>query len=253
MERISIERQFIIGPNYNFNINTQNRSNLRKNNFYFNANLDLSANVLGLVSGANVEKGNQKKIFDVPYSQYIRTELDFRHYLSFSKTFTLVSRLTGGLGYSYGNSLTMPFVKEFFAGGANDLRAFRSRSLGPGSFYAGNRDTAFLPDQPGDIKLEMNAEIRFKLFSVFRWAFFADAGNIWTLRTDTARPGSKFTNKFLQQVAVGVGTGLRVDISIIILRLDLGVPVREPYRPQGNQWVFDTKNMVWNFAIGYPF
>jgi len=249
----SIERQFIIGPNYNYNINTQNRSNQKKHNFYFNANLDLSANVLGLVSGANAEKGNQKKIFNVPYSQYVRTELDFRHYLSLGKTTTLASRVTGGLGYSYGNSLTMPFVKEFFAGGANDLRAFRSRSLGPGSFYAGNRDTAFLPDQPGDIKLEMNAEIRFKLFSVFRWAFFADAGNIWTLRTDSARPGSKFTNKFLQQVAVGVGTGLRVDISIIILRLDLGIPVREPYLPQSNRWVFDTKNMVWNFAIGYPF
>jgi outer membrane protein insertion porin family len=209
--------------------------------------------LLGLVMGANAKNGNQKKIFNTPFSQYIRTELDFRHYLRLGNNSTLASRITGGLGYSYGNSLTMPFVKEFFAGGANDLRAFRSRSLGPGTYYAGNRDTAFLPDQPGDIKMEMNTEVRFKLFSVFRWAFFADAGNIWTLRTDSARPGSKISNKFLQQVAVGVGTGLRVDISIIILRLDLGVPVREPYLTQGSQWVFDTKNMVWNFAIGYPF
>jgi outer membrane protein assembly factor BamA len=249
----SIEKQFIIGPSYNFNLNTLLKNNRRPNNYFFNANLDLSANLIGILSGANVATGNEKKILNTPFSQYIRGELDFRHYLSLSNNSVLVSRITGGLGYSYGNSLTMPFIKEFFAGGANDLRAFRSRSLGPGSYYAGNRDTAFLPDQPGDIKIEMNAEWRFKLFSVFRWAFFVDAGNIWTLRTDSSRPGSTFSNQFLQQIAVGVGTGLRLDISILILRLDLAVPVREPFLPAGQRWGFDYRNMVWNFAIGYPF
>jgi outer membrane protein insertion porin family len=249
----SIERQFIIGPNYNFNLNTQNRNNRNKNNFYFNANLDLSSNLLGLITRANVNEGREKKIFNTPFSQYVRAELDFRHYLALSKTMVLASRITGGIGYAYGNSNTMPFIKEFFVGGANDIRAFRARSIGPGTYYAGNRDTAFLPDQPGDIKLEMNAEIRFKLFSVFRWAFFADAGNVWTLRYDSSRVGSQISNKFLSQVAVGVGTGLRVDISILILRLDVAVPVREPYLPQGSRWVFDSKNLVWNFAIGYPF
>jgi len=249
----SIERQFIIGPNYNFNFNTQLKPNFRPNNFYFNANLDLSANLLGWITGADVDRGKQKEIFNTPFSQYARIELDFRHYYSFSKNTMLVSRATGGLGYAYGNSTTMPFIKEFFAGGANDLRAFRSRSIGPGSYYAGNRDTAFLPDQPGDIKIEMNTELRFKLFSIFRWAFFVDAGNIWTRREDTSRPGSVFTKNFLQQIAVGVGTGIRVDISILILRLDLGIPIREPYRPEGSRWYFDNKNAVWNFAIGYPF
>jgi outer membrane protein assembly factor BamA len=249
----SIERQFIIGPNYNYNFNTQLKPSPRRNNFYFNANLDLSANLLGWITGADVDKGKQKEIFNTPFSQYARLELDFRHYYSFSKNTVLASRATGGLGYAYGNSTTMPFIKEFFAGGANDLRAFRSRSIGPGSYYAGNRDTAFLPDQPGDIKIEMNTELRFKIFSVFRWAFFVDAGNIWTRREDTTRPGSVFTKNFLQQVAVGVGTGIRLDISILIIRLDLGIPVREPYRPEGSRWYFDSKNMVWNFAIGYPF
>jgi outer membrane protein assembly factor BamA len=124
--------------------------------------------------------------------------------------------------------------------------------LGPGSFYAGNRDTAFIPDQPGDIKMELNAEFRFKLFSIFRWAFFVDAGNTWTFKYDSSRVGSQFTGNWLNQVAVGVGTGLRLDISILLLRLDLGIPVREPYLAQ-KQWVFDTKNTVLNFAIGYPF
>jgi outer membrane protein assembly factor BamA len=101
--------------------------------------------------------------------------------------------------------------------------------------------------------MEMNAEIRFKLFSVVRWAFFVDAGNIWTLREDSSRPGSIFSKDFLQQVAVGVGTGIRLDISILLLRLDLGIPVREPFLPEHERWLFDSKNLVLNFAIGYPF
>jgi outer membrane protein assembly factor BamA len=84
-------------------------------------------------------------------------------------------------------------------------------------------------------------------------AFFADAGNVWTLHTDSSRAGSKITNNFLSQAAVGVGTGLRVDVSILLIRLDLGIPVREPFLPAGQRWVFDSKNLVYNFAIGYPF
>ncbi len=250
----SIEKTFIIGPTYNFNYNSQLQPNHNKNNFYFNGNIDLSSNILGIASGANAQKnGVQKTIFKVPYSQYLRGEVDFRHYLSFSQYTVLASRLTGGMGYAYGNSYTMPFVKEFFAGGANDIRAFRSRSLGPGSYYAGNRDTAFIADQPGDIKIEMNTEFRFKLFGVFRWAFFVDAGNTWTLRYDSSRVGSQFGKNWLNQIAVGVGTGLRLDISILLLRLDLGIPVREPWLTPNSQWVFDTRNAVVNFAIGYPF
>ena len=249
----SIERQFIIGPNYNFNLNTQIKPNRRPNNFYFNFNVDLSANLLGLITGASIERNNVKTIFNTPFSQYVRGELDFRHYLSFNQNTVLASRFIGGIGYAYGNSSTMPFIKEFFAGGDNDIRAFRSRSLGPGSYYAGNRDTAFIPDQPGDIKLEMNTEFRFKLFSIVRWAFFVDAGNTWTIRPDTSRPGSQFTKDFLSEVAVGVGTGLRLDISILILRLDFAVPIREPFRPAGSRWVFDNRNPVLNFSIGYPF
>jgi outer membrane protein assembly factor BamA len=250
----SLEKTFIIGPTYNYNFNSQLRPNRNKNNFYFNGNIDLSSNIAGIVSGANVEKtGVQKTFFNVPYSQYIRGELDFRHYLSFSQTTVLASRLTGGIGYAYGNSYTMPFIKEFFAGGANDIRAFRSRSLGPGSYYAGNPDTAFIADQPGDIKMEMNTEFRFKLFSYFRWAFFVDAGNDWTLKYDSSRVGSQFTKDWPSQIAVGIGTGLRLDISILLLRLDLGIPVREPWLAPGKRWVFDTRNAVLNFAIGYPF
>lgn len=260
----SIEQQFIIGSNYNFNINTQARANTKRNNFYFNGNLDLSGNFIGLFSGANIQKGKIVKLLNTPISQYIRAEADFRHYLRFSKNTVLASRFISGIGYAWGNSTSMPFVKAFFAGGTNDLRAFRSRALGPGSYYAGDPHVVlFLPDQPGDIKLEMNAELRGKLFSIVRWALFTDAGNIWTVRNDTSRPGSQFTKNFLNQIAVGVGTGLRFDLNILVLRVDLAMPIREPWITNGSKWVFNKinfgssewrrQNLIVNLAIGYPF
>ncbi len=249
----SIERQFSIGPNFNYNYNTQLSPFKRDHNFYFNANIDLSANVIGLATGADYNTGNVKKIFNTPFSQYIRGELDFRYYLNFSPTTVLANRITGGIGFAYGNSTTMPFIKEFFAGGPNDIRAFQSSTLGPGTYYAGNRDTAYIPSQPGDIKMAISTELRFKLVSVVRWAFFVDAGNIWTRLPDTSRPGSQFTSQFYQQIAVGIGTGLRIDFGILVIRFDLAVPVCEPYRPPGSKWYFDDRNTVLNFAIGYPF
>ncbi|MBS1934604.1 MAG: BamA/TamA family outer membrane protein, partial [Bacteroidetes bacterium] len=256
--RRSIERQFIIGPNYNFNYNSLAKANHKKNNFYFNGNLDLSGNLLGILTGANVTKGKEVELFNTPFSQYIRAEVDFRHYLSFGKYNMLASRITGGIGYAYGNSSTMPFIKEFFAGGANDIRAFRSRSLGPGSYYAGDRSkTPFLPDQPGDVKIELNTEYRAKLFSIVRWALFADAGNIWTLKTDADRVGSTFNSSFLNDFAVGIGTGLRFDVSILVLRIDFAVPVREPWLTGRSKWIFsnatDISKYALNLAIGYPF
>lgn len=260
----SIERQFIIGSTYNYNYNTQAKPNRKLHNFYFNGNFDLSGNLLALVTGANINKGKEIKIFNTPFSQYIRTEADFRHYLRISNNTILASRLIGGIAYAYGNSNNMPFVKEFFAGGTNDIRAFRARSLGPGSYYAGTAaSNIFLADQPGDVKLELNTELRAKLFSIVRGAIFIDVGNVWTLRNDIQRPESKFTKNFMQQIAVGTGLGLRFDIKILVLRLDLAFPIRKPYLPEGSRWVFNKidlsnkqwrkENLVFNLAIGYPF
>lgn len=255
----SIERQFIIGTNYNFNLNTQINPNRKRNNFYFNGNIDLSGNLLGLATGARVTEGKEKLIFNTPFSQYTKLEADFRHYLSLGRFTQFVSRIYGGVGFAYGNSTTLPFIKQFFAGGVNDIRAFRSRSIGPGTYYGGDRQTNnFLPDQPGDVKLEMNAELRAKLFSIVRGAIFIDAGNVWTRKTDVARPGSVFTKDFLQQIAVGSGVGLRFDISILILRFDVAFPLRKPWLPDGERWVVkDLKlfasDWVYNLAIGYPF
>ena len=198
------------------------------------------------------------EIFGVPFAQYMRFEADFRHYLSFSKYSMLVTRADAGIGISYGNSTTLPFVKAFFAGGTNDIRAFRARALGPGKYYGGDPNTdAFLPDQPADIKMEGNIEYRTKLFDIVRWAIFTDFGNVWTLRNDTSRPGAVFTSNFLNDFAVGAGTGLRFDLTILVLRVDVAIPLRTPWKPEGSKWNFksatDISDMVLNLAIGYPF
>jgi len=266
----SIERQFIIGSTYNFNYNSQAKPNNSKHNFYFNANADVSGNILGLVTGADVLNGKEKKILNTPFSQYVRGELELRHYLALGrprrkKINQLASRVLIGAGYGYGNSTTMPFIKQFFIGGTNSIRAYRARSLGPGSFYAGNASVlkTYLPDQPGDIKIEMNSEWRFKIISIVRGALFVDAGNIFTMREDPSRPGSKFTCNFMDQLAVGAGVGVRFDINFLVLRVDAAIPVRKPYVSDGSKWVFDKielgnsqwrrENLILNLAIGYPF
>jgi outer membrane protein assembly factor BamA len=257
----SLEKQFILGSIYNYNYNSLAKPNANTNNFYFNGNVDVSGNVLGLITGGNANKGKQREIFSTPFTQYVRFEADFRHYLRLGNQFrSFNTRIDAGVGYAYGNSSAMPFIKEFFAGGVSDLRGFKARMVGPGSYHPLFQNDLFLIDQPGDVKLLGMFEYRAKLFSVVRYALFADAGNVWTLKDDLFRPGSKFTSNFLSQIAVDAGAGLRFDISILVLRLDIAFPLRLPYTlPTGkytvdfgsSQWRKD--NLVFNLAIGYPF
>lgn len=266
----SIEKQFIIGSTYNYNYNSQAKPNNRRNNYYFNGNVDVSGNILGLITGADLQNGKEKKIFNTPFSQYIRGEAELRHYLAIGRRKQqiinqLVSRMLIGAGYGYGNSSSLPFIKQFFIGGTNSIRAYRARSLGPGTFYAGNASLVktYLPDQPGDVKIEINTELRFKIISILRGALFVDAGNIYTIHNDPARPGSQFSSNFLKQFAVGAGAGVRFDINFLVLRIDAAIPIRKPYESGGAQWVIDKvsfgdsnwrrENIVLNLAIGYPF
>ena len=258
----SVEKQFIIGTIYNYNYNTLAKPNIRRNNFYFNGNIDVSGNLLGLITHADINKKDTAEIFGEPFTQYVRLETDLRYYRRLGNKFrSFDARLNTGIGVAYGNNYTMPFIKEFFAGGVSDLRGFRARTLGPGSYYAGNPRDTFIYDQPGDIKMLLSAEYRAKLFSIIRYALFADAGNIWTLKEDIHRPGAKFTSNFLNEFAIDAGAGLRVDVSILVLRLDIAIPLRLPYLPDGNKWnsidfgssEWRKNNIVWNLAIGYPF
>jgi outer membrane protein assembly factor BamA len=236
----------------------------KKHTFYYKGTVDLAGNITGLATGANVQKGDTIKVFNVPFSQFIKIENDFRHYLNLGGESQLASRIIVGAGYTYGNSREMPFIKQFFIGGTNSLRAFRARSIGPGTFSSeATSVNSFLPDESGDIKLEFNTEYRAKIYGLVKGALFIDAGNIWLLNENTAKPGAKFSNKFLSELAVGAGAGLRFDFSFLILRTDLAFPLRKPNLSEGNRWVLDKidfgsapwrkENLIFNLAIGYPF
>ena len=148
-------------------------------------------------------------------------------------------------------------VKQFFVGGNNSLRGFRSRSVGPGTYFAGNG--VFIPDQTGDIKLELNSELRPHISGPLYGALFLEAGNIWLFNDSnyTQKAGAKFTSKFLSQLAIDAGVGIRFDIQVFVLRLDIGVPLRKPWE-SGYSFNFGNsdwrrQNIVYNLAIGYPF
>lgn len=257
-----IEKQLIFGPTYTFTY-TNTMQTARKHTFYFQGGIDLSGNITGLVTGANVKADNQKTIFDVPFSQYVKAETDLRHYLRLGRGMNLASRVIVGAGIPYGNSIELPFIKQFFVGGTNSVRAFRARSVGPGSYNQEVEATSFLPDQSGDLKLELNTELRAKLFSIVEGAAFVDAGNVWLMNEDPNKPGAKISGDFLKELAVGTGVGMRLDLQFLILRLDVAFPLRVPYRAEGERWVFDQidfgnkswrkENLIFNLAIGYPF
>lgn len=255
------EQQLIFGPQYSFTYT--NTMLPRTNTYYYRGFLDLSGNIAGLVSGANAKKGDQKTIFDVPFSQYVKTEHDVRFYHKISEKQTIASRLIAGIAYPYGNSIEIPFSRQFFAGGSNSIRAFRARTLGPGSFDPRVGENKIIYDQGGDIKLELNAEYRANLYKFLNAAVFADAGNVWLVNEDADRPGAKFSKDWLSEIAVGAGVGLRLDFNILILRLDLAMPIRVPYYEKNDRWMFDKidfgnsswrkDNLILNIAIGYPF
>lgn len=251
----AIDTQFILGSNYALTFDPL-VNNPHGTGFYFNGLADLSGNIAGLVTGANVNKGKQQRIFGVPFSQYVKLQTDVRYYYALNSKTRLANRVILGFGLPYGNSTQLPFIKQFFIGGNNSLRAFRSRSVGPGIYHDPHADSSdFFPDEAGDMKLELNSELRYKLNNIIETAVFVDAGNIWLYNNDTLRPGAKFTSAFLNQLAVGAGVGLRLDLTILLLRLDVAMPLRKPWLPAGQRWVtdFNLRNAVFNLGIGYPF
>lgn len=257
-----IEKQLIFGPTYTFTY-TNTMKTEKASTFYYQGGIDLAGNIAGLLTGANIDSGAPETIFGVAFSQYAKLENDFRHYFKLGLKSQLASRIILGAGVPYGNSDELPFIKQFFVGGTNSIRAFRARSIGPGTYRQETDASSFLPDQSGDLKLELNTELRTDLFSIVKGALFVDAGNIWLMNENPDKPGAKFSKDFLKELAVGTGVGLRFDFSFLILRTDLAFPLRKPYLPEGERWVLDEinfgdsqwrkENLVFNLAIGYPF
>ncbi|WKK57314.1 BamA/TamA family outer membrane protein [Sphingobacterium sp. BN32] len=284
----SNHRQYFgLGAQYAYTFNSPKLT--RKETFnYFRGGVDVSGNLLGLLGNVVNFKQNEsgeKLIFGVPFLQYIKGEVDYRWYKYLGGNKQFVFRFNSGVAVPYGNnSRLMIFEKSFFAGGMNGIRAWQARTLGPGGY---NREVVREElrvnlrnlDQLGEIKIESNAEYRFRLLNNFfgaklNGATFVDAGNIWNLRENNINLDGEFKfNKFLSQIAIGTGFGLRVDMDYFIIRLDAGLKVKDPQFKGKEQWVIrrlfnasefkqvyydahkpDRYNfMQYNFGVGMPF
>ena len=256
--RYSYEDHLILNTNYTFQYNGQNLSN--KHNFwYIKSYFESSGNLVdGLVKlfTKGVPEDGYYKLMGIRYAQYVKTDYDIRFHHIVDKKNAFAYRLFIGVGYPYGNLNVLPFEKMYFSGGANSIRAWPVRGLGPGEF---KEDQLDYYNQTADIKLEFNAEYRFKLLWIIEGALFADMGNIWSIRPESAPEGGLFKfNEFYKQIAVGLGTGLRFDFGYFVFRLDVGIKTIDPSMPLGHRWVLGTNPLDWNdlgfnFAIGYPF
>ena len=228
---------------------------------YLRLQLDASGNVLSLFNKAmRRDDYGSRLIWNTPYSQYIRSELTLGKTFVFGRNDrqALATRIMGGVGYAYGNSSALPFEKQFYSGGANSMRGWQARALGPGHAKA---DTTFvIPSQTGDVKLEANLEYRFPLFWKLCGAVFADVGNIWTLKETDGDDGSH-THFDLKNLAASLaadwGLGLRVDLNFLILRLDMGMKVYDPSLDTArwrspSQWL-KKDGYTLHFGVGYPF
>ncbi|MGM0612023.1 MAG: BamA/TamA family outer membrane protein [Bacteroidota bacterium] len=250
------EDHLIVGSKYNFIWNTQKVRRKKDDFWYFRGTFEPAGLLLNtLASNLNTgqdEEGNYE-LFNIRYAQYVRFDTDFRYFYRFNKKNVLATRFSLGVGIPYGNLNVLPFEKSFFVGGANGIRAWQLRNLGPGGFKGDNNDF----DKTGDIGLETSVEYRFPLYDFIHGALFVDAGNVWLKDKSNDFPGGHFKlNHFYEQVAIGTGFGIRLDFSFFVIRVDAGIKVIDPEREKGNKWILDDyqlKNTNINFGIGYPF
>jgi len=247
--------------NYSYTWNTQNIQK-RSNYSYVRASFETAGTILYGVSKLFDRRlhpsdsigGLKYHFLGTPFAQYLKTDLEYRRGLLIDKYNAVVFRAFGGMAFPLGNSDQVPFERKYFTGGANGIRAWPIRTLGPGSYKANANE---FPNQSGDIKLEANAEYRFAMIGDFEGALFLDMGNIWSLKDN--RPGTEFDfSRFYKEIAIGTGAGLRYDFSFVIIRVDLGIKLHDPSKNIGERWVpantWLTKNNVnVAFAIGYPF
>ncbi len=245
----------IVGLKYSFILNNQQPH--KAGNFnYFRIDFESSGNLLTAVNkvfGNRLTTDGYYNVFGVRYSQFVRFIGDYRHYIHFDREGTaLVLRGLVGMAIPYGNSNDIPYEKGFYAGGANDMRGWKFRTLGPGAFQGiGGYERI------GDIQLETNVEYRFPIYHVVKGALFVDAGNIWNYHATETYPAGQFQwNSFINQMALDGGFGIRLDFSYFIFRVDAALPLHDPSRMVGDRWRFSGlqwKNVVVNFGIGYPF
>ncbi|MCK4569823.1 MAG: BamA/TamA family outer membrane protein [Bacteroidales bacterium] len=237
---------------YSFIFNNQDIKKV-KDFIYFRSDIETSGNLFYLFNNlleSQKDTAGFYNILGIRYAQYARLEIDFRYYWMVSRTNQVVFRLLTGFGIPYGNSDALPFEKGFYLGGANSMRAWIYRGLGPGGFT----DPGTNIDKMGDIVLEANIEYRFPIYSFFKGAVFMDAGNVWLINDNESFSKAEFKfDTFYKQIAMDAGLGFRFDFKFFIFRLDFAMRLRDPSKSEGNRWVADKGIWFWNFGIGYPF
>ena len=207
------------------------------------------------LTGKKPDSLDRYLLFNIPFAQFLKTDIDYRINIPVRSKTRLVYRLAGGIAKTLKNLSGLPYEQSYFSGGPNSVRAWRARTLGPGGYDPTNSETRF--DKIGDVLLEGNFEYRFHIIKSFNGAFFVDAGNIWRLQKDETKPNGEFVvSNFVDQIAIGSGLGIRWDLSFFVLRLDMAAPIKDPKYGVGNRWTYDKepwKQIVANFGIGYPF
>ncbi|MEO6491101.1 MAG: BamA/TamA family outer membrane protein [Ferruginibacter sp.] len=255
---ISVYSESILGSFFSYTYNSSFRS--KRNKWYFMGSADLSGNIAGLITGA---KGyRETNIFGVPFAQYVKLDFDLHYTRKLSNNFDWANRIMIGLGMPYKNSRLLPYTKLYTIGGSTSIRGFRARSLGPGTYKPTATDQRYFQLIGGDYKLLANTELRIPFTGQLSGALFLDAGNIWTKDTILFGAPGKLTKDFIKEIAVAGGIGVRFDATILLIRADLGMPLRKPFL-SGRRWVlseFDLakrswrrENLILNIAIGYPF
>lgn len=263
--RYSYEDHFIMRMGYTYYRTNRRIPTVNQNSFELQpsittlrASAEVAGNLLYTISSIAGQKRSDGayKIFGIQYAQYVKGEVDWTHTQFLTSRQALAFHAGFGIEYPYGNSSAVPFEKRFYAGGANNIRGWSARSLGPGA-YDGHNDVIDFINQCGDIRLDLSLEYRFRLFWVFEGALFMDAGNIWTIKNYQNQPGGMFKfNKFYNQIAAAYGLGLRMDFTYFLLRFDLGM---KAHNPATNQEPWPLVNPNWkrdatfHFAVGYPF
>jgi len=261
----SFKPSFVSGSSFSMAINNNSYGIAKGNASFLRLFLETSGNALHFINEKTIEDNR------LEFYQFSKANIDFRKVNSLSSKHDLAYRVNLGVAVPYGINTVLPYEKYFFAGGSNGIRAWRPRRLGPGAYSPplnanpeedGVFNYSF--EQPGEILLETSVEYRRKLFSFVSWAYFIDAGNVWTLRNDPTRPGGQFQfDSFLSEIAVGSGFGLRFDFSFLILRLDAGSKMYDPAREKGQRWIAhkllsnfpfgEKEQTILNIGIGYPF
>ena len=254
--------RLIINMGYSFHYNSVGgavvNNTIASNSYSIRFNLESAGNIMyALSKAADIRKNSNGEyaILGIPYAQYVKTEFDFAQNIRIDRRNSLAFHLGLGVAVPYGNAKTIPFEKQYFSGGANSVRGWSVRDLGPGCF-PGNGN---LLDQSGDIKLDASVEYRSKLFWKFQGAVFVDAGNIWTIRSYANQPGGVFEfDKFYKQIAVSYGLGLRLDLDFFILRFDGGMKAINPaYTTKREHFPIlhpkFKRDFAFHFAVGYPF